>query len=71
MTPAAPYPDARVASRDGTHMTPGAALALFALLMFAALVPVWPWSRGWSWRPAIAFGVLFTAAVMVWVTVLI
>lgn len=52
-------------------MTPGAALALFALLMLAALLPIWPWSRGWSYRPAIAFGVLFTIVVMAWVTVLI
>ncbi len=52
-------------------MTPGAALALFALLMFAALVPIWPWSRRWSYRPAIAFGLVFTLAVVVWITVLI
>ncbi len=52
-------------------MTPGAALALFALVMLAALVPIWPWSRGWSYRPAIAFAVLFTFFVVVWVTVLI
>ncbi len=52
-------------------MTPGAALALFALLMLAALVPIWPWSRRWSYRPAIAFGLVFTVVVMLWVTVLI
>ncbi|WP_082653082.1 DUF3309 family protein [Aureimonas sp. AU22] len=52
-------------------MPPGAALALFAFLMLAALLPIWPWSRGWSYRPAIAFGVFFTVVVMAWVTVLI
>ncbi|WP_182086925.1 DUF3309 family protein [Aureimonas sp. ME7] len=52
-------------------MSPAAALALFAFVMLVALVPIWPWSRGWSYRPAIAFAVFFTFLVVVWVTVLI
>ena len=49
----------------------GPALALFCLVMTAALAPVWPWSRGWSARPAIGFALAFTAAVLGWVTILI
>ncbi|WP_427025537.1 DUF3309 family protein [Aureimonas ureilytica] len=49
----------------------GAALCLFCLLMLAGFLPIWPWSRGWSYRPAILLGVVFTFAVMIWVTILV
>lgn len=52
-------------------MSPGAALALFCLLMLVGFLPIWPWSRGWSFRPAILLGVIFTFAIMVWVTILV
>ncbi|WP_156417987.1 DUF3309 domain-containing protein [Aureimonas sp. AU4] len=49
----------------------GAILSLFSLLVFVAYLPVWPWSRRFSARPAIAWGVIFLVCVLLWVTVLI
>ncbi len=52
-------------------MSVGAALCLFFLVMLVGFLPVWPWSRGWSYRPAILLSVIFTFAVVVWVTILV
>ncbi|ALN72168.1 MULTISPECIES: DUF3309 family protein [unclassified Aureimonas] len=49
----------------------GAALSLFCLLLLLGFLPIWPWSRGWSYRPALLVGVVFTFAVMIWVTILV
>lgn len=49
----------------------GPALALFLLLMLVALLPVWPWSRSWSYRPAMSFAIAFTVVILGWVTLLI
>lgn len=49
----------------------GAAIALLALLLLVAVMPVWPYSRHLDWRPTILVAVAFTAIVVMWVTVLI
>ncbi len=52
-------------------MTLGATITVFVLLVLLAILPVWPHSRGWGYRPTILVGVAFTAAVVLWVTILI
>lgn len=48
-------------------MSPGALLATAALLFLIASVPIWPWSRQMSYRPAIALAVVFTFTILLWV----
>lgn len=48
-------------------MTPGALVATLALFFLVASLPVWPWSRNLSYRPAILLAVVFTFIVVVWV----
>lgn len=52
-------------------MTLGAALSLALLVAMAGVLPIWPWSRRWGYRPAIAAGVALTAIVILWVMLFI
>lgn len=52
-------------------MTLGAALSLAILLILAGVLPIWPWSRRWDYRPAIAGGVALMIVVILWVMLFI
>ncbi len=52
-------------------MDPGAFLSIVCLLLLIVVLPIWPWTRGISYRPAIVMGVMLTAIVVAWVTLLI
>ncbi len=68
----AAFPIARVTpSPEFPSMPLGATLTLFSALVFIAYLPIWPWSRRFSAKPAIVWGVIFLVCVLLWVTVLI
>lgn len=31
---------------------PGAFTIITIMLVLVGVLPIWPWSRGWAWRPA-------------------
>ena len=49
----------------------GASITVLVFLVLLAILPMWPYSRGWGYRPTILLGVAFTAAVVLWVTILL
>lgn len=52
-------------------MTIGAALSIALIAILVGVLPVWPWSRGWDYRPAIATAVALTFVVILWVMLFI
>lgn len=55
--------DARHATHD--EGTPVRWLPMIAVVIaFVLVVPVWPWSRGWSWVPAGMVGVILATILL-------
>ena len=47
-------------------MTLGAFIFVLSLGALVAALPIWPWTRGWDYRPAIMLGVFLTFVVVMW-----
>ncbi|WP_185983841.1 DUF3309 family protein [Aureimonas mangrovi] len=52
-------------------MTLGATLTLLSLAALVAVLPFWPWSREWDYRPAIMLAVFCTFIVVLWAVFII
>lgn len=46
-------------------------LAVLVALVLFAVLPIWPYSRSWSNRPALLLGVAFTLVIVLWAVQLV